>query len=186
MIIPNYNYGYVLGQCLEAVRAQTYPDIEIVLVDDCSTDDSVAVARAMGVELLSRPRNGGVCVARNLGVEHASGEILFFLDSRRRPRPRRRRRGGRPARPPTPDRRGLRQLRGDPAQPGQPGAASTATSTATTGTWSPRARSPGFLPVAIIAIPARVGQGGRAVDRRAAPSRRAPTWANASPTAVTR
>ncbi|WP_062432762.1 glycosyltransferase family 2 protein [Herbidospora daliensis] len=81
VIIPNYNYGYVLGQCLEAVRAQTYPNVEIVLVDDCSTDDSVAVARAMGVEPLSTPRNGGVCVARNLGVEHARGEILFFLDS---------------------------------------------------------------------------------------------------------
>ncbi|WP_204041917.1 glycosyltransferase family 2 protein [Acrocarpospora phusangensis] len=81
MIIPNYNYGYVLGQCLEAVRAQTYPNLEIVLVDDCSTDDSVAVATAMGVPVLSTPRNGGVAVARNLGVEHARGDVLFFLDS---------------------------------------------------------------------------------------------------------
>ncbi|WP_066361852.1 glycosyltransferase family 2 protein [Herbidospora mongoliensis] len=81
VIIPNYNYGYVLGQCLESVRAQTYPNVEIVLVDDCSTDDSVAVARSMGVEPLSTSRNGGVSVARNLGVEHARGEVLFFLDS---------------------------------------------------------------------------------------------------------
>ncbi|WP_214107650.1 glycosyltransferase family 2 protein [Acrocarpospora catenulata] len=81
VIIPNYNYGYVLGQCLEAVKAQTYAPLEIILVDDCSTDDSVAVAEALGVPVLRTPRNGGVSVARNLGVEHARGEILFFLDS---------------------------------------------------------------------------------------------------------
>ncbi|GAB1817672.1 glycosyltransferase family 2 protein [Herbidospora sp. RD11066] len=81
VIIPNYNYGAVLRQCLESVLAQTYPNVEIVLVDDCSTDDSVAVARSIGIEPLSTPRNGGVSVARNLGVDHARGEVLFFLDS---------------------------------------------------------------------------------------------------------
>src|SRR5260370_4071555 len=81
VIIPNYNYARVLRQCLRAVQAQTYQPIEIVLVDDCSTDDSVAVAESLGVRVISPPSNGGVCAARNLGVAHARGEILFFLDS---------------------------------------------------------------------------------------------------------
>ncbi|MCT9929887.1 glycosyltransferase [Planotetraspora sp. A-T 1434] len=81
VIIPNYNYGDVLKLCLESVLAQTYTNIEIIYVDDCSTDDSVEVARSLGVRVLSTGRNSGVCVARNLGVEHARGDVLFFLDS---------------------------------------------------------------------------------------------------------
>jgi glycosyltransferase involved in cell wall biosynthesis len=50
-------------------------------VDDCSTDNSVEVAESLGVTPLRTPGNGGVAVARNLGVAHAKGEILFFLDS---------------------------------------------------------------------------------------------------------
>jgi GT2 family glycosyltransferase len=81
VIVPNYNYARELALCLRAVQAQTYPAIEIVLVDDCSTDDSVAVAAALGIHAISTSANGGVCAARNLGVEHVRGEILFFLDS---------------------------------------------------------------------------------------------------------
>ncbi|MGC5013371.1 glycosyltransferase family 2 protein [Streptosporangium sp. DT93] len=81
VIVPNYNYAEVLALCLRSVQEQTYSPIEIVYVDDCSTDDSVRVAESMGVRVLSTPRNSGVCVARNLGVEHARGEVLFFLDS---------------------------------------------------------------------------------------------------------
>lgn len=81
VIVPNYNYGQVLGQCLRSIQAQTYPRMEIVLVDDCSTDNSVEVAQSLGITALRTPANGGVAVARNLGAEHARGEILFFLDS---------------------------------------------------------------------------------------------------------
>src|SRR5260370_27002926 len=81
VIIPNYNYARVLRQCLRAVQAQTYQPIEIVLVDDCSTDDSVAVAESLGVRVISPPSNGGVGPARNLGVAHARRENLFFLGS---------------------------------------------------------------------------------------------------------
>lgn len=81
VIVPNYNYGRVLGQCLRAVQAQTYAPLEIVLVDDRSTDDSVAVAESLGVEVISTPVNSGVSAARNLGAEHANGDILVFVDS---------------------------------------------------------------------------------------------------------
>src|SRR5260370_16240086 len=78
VIIPNYNYARVLRQCLRAVQAQTYQPIEIVLVDDCSTDDSVAVAESLGVRVISPPSNGGGCAPRNLGGAPARGGILFF------------------------------------------------------------------------------------------------------------
>lgn len=81
VIIPNYNYGNVLGLCLRAVLAQTYRPLEIILVDDCSTDDSVEVARSLGVRVIRTPANSGVCAARNTGAEHARGEVYFFVDS---------------------------------------------------------------------------------------------------------
>ncbi|MER7836894.1 glycosyltransferase family 2 protein [Streptomyces sp. NPDC096040] len=81
VIVPNYNYARSLPLCLGAIQEQDYPAIEIVLIDDCSTDDSVAVAAAMGVTAISTRGNGGVAVARNLGAERATGEILVFVDS---------------------------------------------------------------------------------------------------------
>lgn len=81
VIVPNYNYGQALAQCLCALQNQTHTPLEIVLVDDCSTDDSVAVARSLGIEAISTPTNSGVAAARNLGAAQANGEILVFLDS---------------------------------------------------------------------------------------------------------
>jgi glycosyltransferase involved in cell wall biosynthesis len=81
VIIPNYNYAHVLEHCLRAVQAQTYAPLEIVLVDDGSTDDSVQVAQRLGVPVIHTPANSGVAAARNLGAQRARGEILFFLDS---------------------------------------------------------------------------------------------------------
>ncbi|BCB75386.1 hypothetical protein GCM10022251_78010 [Phytohabitans flavus] len=81
VVVPNYNYARALKLCLTALRAQTHPNLEIIVVDDCSTDDSVAVAESFGVRVVSTPANGGPAVARNLGAAHARGEILFFVDS---------------------------------------------------------------------------------------------------------
>ena len=81
VIIPNYNYAKTLRLTLGSVRAQTYPSLEVIVVDDGSTDDSVAVAESFGVTVLRTPSNGGCAAARNLGVQKSKGEILFFLDS---------------------------------------------------------------------------------------------------------
>jgi glycosyltransferase involved in cell wall biosynthesis len=81
VIMPNYNYAGVLEHSLRAVQAQTYTPLEIVFVDDHSTDDSVRIAESLGINVISTPANGGVAVARNLGAAHARGDILFFLDS---------------------------------------------------------------------------------------------------------
>lgn len=81
VIIPNYNYANSLPLCLRAVQSQTYPHIELILVDDGSTDDSVAIATAMGVRVERTPQNMGCAGARNHGIALATGEILLFVDS---------------------------------------------------------------------------------------------------------
>jgi glycosyltransferase involved in cell wall biosynthesis len=81
VIIPNYNHEPALELCISSVQNQAYPGSEIIFVDDCSTDNSLARARATGVKVLTTPRNSGVATARNLGAAAATGEILLFLDS---------------------------------------------------------------------------------------------------------
>lgn len=81
VIVPNYNYARTLPLCLGAIQAQTYAPLEILVIDDCSTDDSVLLARSLGVRVLSTPRNSGVAAARNLGAAHARGDVLAFVDS---------------------------------------------------------------------------------------------------------
>jgi len=80
VIIPNYNYARTIRQCLTAVAGQSYPHIEIVVVDDGSTDASPRIAEEFSVRLI-RTANAGVSAARNTGVRHSTGDILFFLDS---------------------------------------------------------------------------------------------------------
>ncbi|MBO4204962.1 glycosyltransferase family A protein [Micromonospora echinofusca] len=82
VIVPNYNYATVLRLCLRALTEQTHPALEVIVVDDCSTDDSVAVARSFpDVTVLRTPTNSGPSTARNIGAEAARGEILMFVDS---------------------------------------------------------------------------------------------------------
>ncbi|MET8141252.1 glycosyltransferase family A protein [Sphaerisporangium sp. NPDC005288] len=81
VIIPSYNRSDVLRLCLDALKAQTYPHIEVIVVDDCGTEDAAEVAASKGAKVLRTEVNGGPTRARNLGAEHATGEILFFLDA---------------------------------------------------------------------------------------------------------
>lgn len=81
VVVPHHHRGQPLALCLDALAAQAYRPIEIIVVDDASTDGSAEVARARGVTVLRTPVNVGQSAARNLGAEHARGQILFFLDS---------------------------------------------------------------------------------------------------------
>ncbi len=81
VIVPNYNYAASLGLCLRAIQAQTYRPVELIMVDDGSTDGSVEIALSLGVKVLFTPHNLGCAGARNIGIAHASGEICFFVDS---------------------------------------------------------------------------------------------------------
>ncbi len=85
VVVPVYDVEGYLAECLDSVLAQPYDDVEVVLVDDGSTDSSGEVARRYADEhehfrLVTQP-NGGLGAARNTGVSQAQGEYLTFLDS---------------------------------------------------------------------------------------------------------
>jgi glycosyltransferase involved in cell wall biosynthesis len=83
VIIPVYNYERYLGEAIESVLGQTYQQLEVIVVDDGSTDRSGEVARSFadrGV-LYSQQVHAGIGPARNEGVELARGEFLAFLDA---------------------------------------------------------------------------------------------------------
>lgn len=81
VIIPVYNGESELAQCLGALGKSLVAPLEILVVDDCSTDGSRDVAERLGARVLSTGVNSGPAKARNLGAREARGEILFFLDA---------------------------------------------------------------------------------------------------------
>jgi glycosyltransferase involved in cell wall biosynthesis len=82
VIIPNYNYSQYLAMAIESVLSQTYKKIEIIVVDDGSTDNSLEILSSYlsDITLVSQS-NSGVSSARNAGLVKASGEYVCFLDS---------------------------------------------------------------------------------------------------------
>ena len=85
IIIPVYNTAKYLHKCLSSIINQSYKDFEVICVDDGSTDNSLAVLQDYQkiddrIIIVSR-ENGGVSKARNIGIEHASGEYITFIDS---------------------------------------------------------------------------------------------------------
>lgn len=86
IITPSYNSARFIGATLDSVVAQSWPDWEMIVVDDGSTDDTVAMVQARAeaeprLKLLRMARNGGPAASRNLGIEHARGRYIAFLDS---------------------------------------------------------------------------------------------------------
>lgn len=85
IVVPAYNKADYLVQCLDSLRAQTFANLEIVVVDDCSPDDSAervaAIAREDGrVRLVRQPANGGTLVARKTGVLASTGDYVMLID----------------------------------------------------------------------------------------------------------
>ena len=83
VIIPVYNYDRFLGEAIESVLSQTYPNMEVIVVDDGSTDRSSEVAKSFagrGVRYRYQ-ENAGIGPARNSGLEIAQGEFFAFLDA---------------------------------------------------------------------------------------------------------
>ncbi|MFL5613854.1 MAG: glycosyltransferase family 2 protein [Gemmatimonadaceae bacterium] len=82
VIIPTFNRGYMLGHAIESVLGQTYGDVEVIIADDGSTDDTETVASGYGAKVrYFRQKNAGVSAARNLGLREARGEFIALLDS---------------------------------------------------------------------------------------------------------
>lgn len=81
VVIPAYNANATLSQTLSALRAAQPPPLEIIVVDDGSTDSTAQAARSFGVRVLSQVRNVGAAAAKNHGAQAAQGDILLFTDS---------------------------------------------------------------------------------------------------------
>ena len=85
VILPVYNVEQYLKQCIDSVLAQTYQNIEIILVDDGSSDSTRKICDDYSIQHNNiktlHKHNGGASSARNYGLKHANGEYVYFLDS---------------------------------------------------------------------------------------------------------
>ena len=80
VVVPVYNGAHCLPRCIESLRKQTHPRVEILVVDDGSTDGTPELVKAP-VRLLSSGGRKGAGAARNVGARTATGEVLFFTDA---------------------------------------------------------------------------------------------------------
>ena len=82
IIVPVYNGGKTLDRCIGSALSQSYSNFEIIFVDDGSTDNSCSVISKYDDSRIKtiKKENGGVSSARNLGIEHADGDYVLFLD----------------------------------------------------------------------------------------------------------
>ncbi len=86
VIIPSYNRAALLGRAVESVRAQNFENLEILIVDDGSKDDTLDIVANLQwdeprIRLVQHPQNRGEAAARNTGLREARGRLVAFLDS---------------------------------------------------------------------------------------------------------
>lgn len=84
IITPVYNSGKYIRETIESVLSQTYTNFELILINDKSTDESLNICKSYNdnrIKIIDLKENVGVCSARNIGTEHASGRYIAFLDS---------------------------------------------------------------------------------------------------------
>jgi glycosyltransferase involved in cell wall biosynthesis len=81
VVVASYNGARTLRACLDSLVALSYPDYEVILVDDGSTDDTPEIAKGFPQVRCLRQPNRGLSVARNAGIAAATGEVVAFTDS---------------------------------------------------------------------------------------------------------
>ena len=84
IVIPLYNAGTFIIECIESILQQTFEDFEIIIVNDCSTDRSVEFVQRYSdsrIRLIHNSQNLGANITRNVGIEHSHGEFIFFMDA---------------------------------------------------------------------------------------------------------
>lgn len=85
IVVPVFNVENSLDECIESILQQSFHDIEVILVDDGSTDNSPSICdrwadKDTRIIVIHQP-NGGLSNARNKGIEHANGHYITFVDS---------------------------------------------------------------------------------------------------------
>lgn len=84
IVVPVYNAGKYIEKTIQMVKEQTYTEWELILVDDCSKDDSVQKIQPFlseKIRLIQKEKNEGAAEARNTGISHMQGRYLAFLDA---------------------------------------------------------------------------------------------------------
>jgi glycosyltransferase involved in cell wall biosynthesis len=86
IITPTWNVAPLIAETIGSVQAQTFRDWELLIADDCSTDQTAAVVESHAasdprIKLIRQPRNGGPALARQAAIERATGRFIAFLDS---------------------------------------------------------------------------------------------------------
>ena len=87
IIVPVYNVEKYVQSCIKSILVQDYDDIELIIVDDCSPDNSIAIAKKvfadsrMPVKIVVHDKNRGLSAARNSGIKASTGDALYFIDS---------------------------------------------------------------------------------------------------------
>ena len=86
VIVPVYNTSKFLEKCLNSIIEQNFKDIEIIIINDCSTDNSLKIINGFikidsRIILINKEKNEGLSAARNSGIEIARGEYILHIDS---------------------------------------------------------------------------------------------------------
>ena len=86
VIVPVHDKGAYLAECLASIECQTLRNLEIICIDDASTDDSLAICKSFAGQddrfrIVELPENRGAAAARNTGIEMAAGDFIMFMDA---------------------------------------------------------------------------------------------------------
>lgn len=85
IIIPVFNGEHFIKDCLDSVLAQSYSKYEVIIINDCSTDNTQSILNKFNkikkIKILSLNKNVGCSLARNIGLKHASGNFISFIDA---------------------------------------------------------------------------------------------------------
>ena len=86
VVMPNYNGHRFVGQAIDSVLCQTYQKFELIVVDDCSKDNSLQIVQQKAesdirIRIIALEHNTGVANARNVGIKEAKGEYTALLDN---------------------------------------------------------------------------------------------------------
>ena len=84
IIMPSYNTANYIRDSIDSVISQTYTKWELIIIDDCSTDNSIDIIQSYDdarIRLLQNPTNSGAAISRNYGLREAKGKYISFLDS---------------------------------------------------------------------------------------------------------